>query len=323
MKPKSRPLFLFYILVVYVLLQSGWWSYLLAEQNREIYLLKRELNLQSHADPQLVIEKGNELEARLRHRTWMIAGEGLVFIVLLIAAFLRVRSTFRKEAALAVQQNNFLLSVTHELKSPVASLRLQLETLQRRELEKERQKDLLSSAIADTDRLNTLVENILLAAKIGSAPFELNKEPVNLSEYVEECLRRAVSIYRPEQEIAQDIQPNISFAIDKTIFPSVLFNLFENAVKYSPPGSTITITLRQQGNGVILSVADEGAGVPDREQEKIFRQFYRLGNEETRKTKGTGLGLYIVRSLLEKHNGKISVRNNRSKGSVFEVILHE
>ena len=106
------------------------------QQNNEIYQLKSAINLLHHEDPQLVIEQGNELEKKLHHRWMMIAGEGLVFMVLLSIAFLRVRNTFQKEAQLAAQQKNFLLSVTHELKSPIASAKLQRETLLRRDLEK-------------------------------------------------------------------------------------------------------------------------------------------------------------------------------------------
>jgi signal transduction histidine kinase len=98
-------------------------------------------------------------------------------------------------------------------------------------------------------------------------------------------------------------------------------NLFENAIKYSPPHSTIKIFLKKRGNGVILSVVDEGAGIPAEEKEKIFLKFYRIGSEETQKTKGTGLGLYIVKYLVEKHGGKILVKDNVPKGSIFEVIL--
>src|SRR3972149_2438838 len=115
---KFKPLFLFYILVAYVLLQFGWWSYLLIEKNNEIYQLKSVINLLHHEDPQLVIEQGNELEKKLHARWVMIAGEGLVFLVLLSIAFIRVRNTFKREAELPSQQKNFMHSITHELKSP-------------------------------------------------------------------------------------------------------------------------------------------------------------------------------------------------------------
>src|SRR5690349_7283101 len=124
-----RPLLLLYVLVLYVLIQFAWWSYLMIEQNNEIYHLKSEINLLHHEDPQLIIEKGNELEKKLHNRRIMVVGEGVVFILLLAFALIRIRNTFKKEAGLALQQKNFLLSVTHELKSPIASVKLALETL--------------------------------------------------------------------------------------------------------------------------------------------------------------------------------------------------
>jgi signal transduction histidine kinase len=318
---KPRPLLLFYLLVAYVLLQFGWWSYLLIEQNKEIYQLKTEINLLHHEDPQLIIEKGNELEKKLHAKWMMIAGEGTIFLILLVIAFLRVRNTFKKESELAERQKNFLLSVTHELKSPIASTKLALETVLKRELEKEKRNEILSNAISDTDRLNTLVENILLASRIEGTVFELHKENVNLSEYLEEGMKQTIQTFSPTQKISLDIQPNIFFSIDKTIFPSIILNLFENAVKYSPENSMIRISLKEQGNGVILSVADEGVGISETEKQNIFKKFYRVGSEETRKTKGTGLGLYIVKYLVEKHGGKILVKDNSPKGTVFEVVF--
>lgn len=319
---RSRPLFLFYILVGYVLLQFVWWGYLLVEQNKEIHKLKGEINLLHHEYPQMVIEKGNDLEKKLRSRKLMIIGEGLVFVFLLGFAFMRVRNTFKKEAELAARQKNFLLSVTHELKSPIASVKLALETLLKRDLEKEKQKELLSNAVNDSDRLHKLVENMLLAARIDNSSFELHRENVNLSEYLEEGLKQTIQLFSPAQKIAMNIQPNITFSIDKTIFPSIILNLFENAVKYSPSESMIKIILKEEGNGVVLSVGDEGAGIPEEEKQNIFQKFYRVGSEEIRKTKGTGLGLYIVKYLVEKHNGIILVKNNSPKGSTFEVILN-
>lgn len=318
----SRPLLLFYVLVAYVLVQFAWWSYLMIEQNNEIYQLKSAINLLHHEDPQLVIEQGNDLERKLHHRWMMITGEGLVFMILLSIAFLRVRNTFRKEAELAAQQRNFLLSVTHELKSPIASAKLQLETLFKRDLEKEKQKELITNAISDTERLNKLVENILLASKIENSEFELHKENLNLSEYIEEGMKQTIQTFNPKQKIMLDIQPNVFFNIDKTTFPSIILNLFENAVKYSPENSVIKIILKEQGNGVILSVSDEGVGIPDTEKQNIFKKFYRVGNEETRRAKGTGLGLYIVKYLAEKHNGTIVVKNNHPKGTIFELIFN-
>lgn len=294
---------------------------MLIEQNNEIYKLKSEINLLHHEDPQLVIEKGNELEKKLHARWMMIAGEGVVFLILLLIAFFKVRNTFEREAAFALQQKNFMHSITHELKSPIASVKLALETLLKRDLEKEKQKEILSNAVSDADRLDKLVDNILLAARIESVSFELHRENVNLSEYVEEGMKQAIGMFNPKQKIILDVQPNIFFDIDKTIFPSILLNLFGNAVKYSPEDSSIKIILKEEGNGVVLSVSDQGNEIPEREKKNVFRKFYRIGSEEVRKTKGTGLGLYIVKYFVEKHGGNIVVKNNSPRGSVFEVVL--
>ncbi len=318
---KSRPLLLFYILVGYVLLQFAWWGYLMIQQNNEIYLLKSQINLFNHEDPQLIIEKGNELETKLKHRWMMIAGEGMVFSLLLGFAFLQVRNTFKKESELSAQQKNFLLSVTHELKSPLASVKLTLETLLKRDLDKEKQNKLLSNAIDDTDRLNKLVENMLLATKIDNNAFSILKEEVNLSTLTEDILKQTINLFNPTQKINLSIQPNINYAIDKILFPSIILNLFENAVKYSPENYQINISLSEKGNTVTLTVSDEGLGIPEAEKNLVFNKFYRVGNEEVRNSKGTGLGLYIVKYLVEKHNGAILIKNNNPQGSIFEVTL--
>lgn len=320
-KSRSRPLFIFHLLVGYVLLQFCWWSYLMVELNNEIYHLKSELNVIKAADPQQVVIMGNELEKKLHHRWIMIAGEATVFLVLLVWGFIQTRRTFRKETALANQQKNFLLSVTHELKSPLASVKLQLETLQKRELDKNKQLEILTNALSDTERLDKLVENILLAARIDNNVFTLHREKVDLSAYIVDGMKQTIHSFNYPQQVKLDVDPVIFFSIDRTAFPSIILNLIENAVKYSPAASVITLTLKQGPAGIVLSVKDEGSGISEEEKQQIFQKFYRVGNEETRKTKGTGLGLYIVNFLVEQHNGKIAVKSNTPKGSIFEITF--
>ncbi|MDO9186065.1 MAG: HAMP domain-containing sensor histidine kinase [Bacteroidia bacterium] len=320
---KSRPLFWFYILVGYVILQFVWWSYLMVDHNNEIYYLKTELNLLKGETLDEVVLKGNELNEKLHKRWVMISGEGVVFMGVLLLGIFQIRKTFKREAELSQQQQNFLLSVTHELKSPIASTKLQLQTLQKHELNREKQKEILANAINDTDRLNNLVENMLLAAKIENSVYLLHKENYNLSEYITEGMNQTIQSFQYQQKVELSIEPNIYMDIDRTNFPSIILNLFENAVKYSPEDSTIVVSLKKQNQKIILSVADQGIGISDKEKETIFQRFYRSGNEETRKTKGTGLGLYIVDYLVKQHNGTITVKNNTPKGSVFEVAFYE
>jgi signal transduction histidine kinase len=321
MKKNKKPLFWFYILVSYIFLQFCWWGVMIIELNNELVRLKTEINLLKGESTEEIIIKGNELNQKLHKRRLMIAGEGVVFISLLSLGFYQVRNSFKRESQLSLQQKNFLLSVTHELKSPIASAKLQLQTLLKHELNREKQKEILSNAIADTDRLNTLVENILLAAKIDNNIYQLNKEYCNISDFIEHIISNHENSFHHNRKILVDIQPKLYLSIDKINFPSIIINLLENAIKYSPENSTITIHLKKISNSILFSVADEGAGILDAEKRNIFKKFYRVGNEETRNTKGTGLGLYIVNYLVTQHQGKISVKNNVPKGSIFEVIF--
>jgi signal transduction histidine kinase len=318
---KSKPLFWFYILLVYVFLQFSWWTYSMFQLNSENIRLKTELNLLKGETPEEVISSGNALNEKLHKRWVMISSEGAVFIFLLLLGGYQIRKTLKKETALAQQQKNFLLSVTHELKSPIASTKLQLQTLQKRELDRQKQQEIISNAISDTDRLNNLVENILVASRIENNVFTLHKEDYNLSEYLTEGMKQTISSFNYKQKVLLDIDPDIHLSIDRTSFPSIVLNLFENAVKYSPQDSTIKISLKKKNGKVLLSVADEGMGIPAAEKKNIFGRFYRVGNEDTRKTKGTGLGLFIVSYLVEQHGGIITVKDNQPKGSVFEVVF--
>lgn len=317
---KSRPLFLFYLLVVYIFIQFSWWTFSMFKMNNEVTRLNTEVNLLKGASEEEIIQKGNELNEKLHRRWAMIVGEGTVFMGLLLLGIFQIRKSFKKENELANQQKNFLLSVTHELKSPIASAKLQLQTLQKRELDRDKQKEIIATAITDTERLNTLVENILLAAKIENSIL-LHKEECDLSEFISTIINQTLSAFNPKQKVVLDIDSNIIMDIDKTSFPSIVLNLFENAVKYSNENSSITISLKKQHHKIIFSVIDEGIGITDDKKKRVFQKFYRVGNEETRNTKGTGLGLYIVNYLVEQHNGTISIKNNSPKGSIFEVVF--
>lgn len=293
-----RSLFLFYVLVSYVFIQFVWWAYLLFDLNTKIYANTGEL----------------------KTRWLMIAGEGSVFLILMIYGIIRIRVNLKKEAALANQQKNFLLSVTHELKSPIASIKLIFETIQKRDLEKSKLNEIASNGNQDAERLNTLVENILLSTRFDSNDYKINKERTDISAYILSDIEKIKQVLVHHHIIAE-IEKNIFLPIDSFNFHSIISNLIENAAKYSAKNSTIKIILKKVSHNILFLVQDEGVGIVDEEKEKIFYKFYRIGNEETRNTKGTGLGLYIVKQLVEKHNGKISVKNNMPKGSIFEIAF--
>jgi two-component system, OmpR family, phosphate regulon sensor histidine kinase PhoR len=304
-------------LVAYVCLQFAWWAFMLLSLNNEISNLKTELMiLNSGPESAEVFEFKENL-----HKRWiMIAGEGTVFIILLTFGIIKTHRTFKKEIALSEQQKNFLLSITHELKSPLASNKLQLQTLLKHELSREKQLVLLSAALHDAERLIKLTDNLLLAAKIESLDFTLFKEETNISALITQIFSL---INKEKINVKLDIQPDISLKVDRFAFPSIVLNLYENAKKYSEEGSPVTVSLIQQGQKILLSCSDQGYGISGREKNNVFKKFYRIGCEETRKTPGTGLGLYIVKSLVEKHQGQISVKDNKPKGTVFEINFNQ
>ncbi|HET6243176.1 MAG: GHKL domain-containing protein [Bacteroidetes bacterium] len=318
---KSKPLFIFYLLVGYVCLQFIWWAFMLFELNNELSQKKAELLVSKQEQGIIQNETLPELKGKLHKKWLMIAGEGTVFLILLIVGIAKTHSTFKKEIALSDQQKNFLLSITHELKSPLASNKLHLQTLLKHELAREKQQALLLSALNDTERLISLADNLLMAAKIDSNTFDLLLESTDLAKLIENTISNAEHLKKNKHTIKLDLQAEIFFPVDRLTFPSILLNLYENAVKYSPNETEIHISLNKKNRQIFINVSDEGSGIPELERDRVFQKFYRIGNEETRKTKGTGLGLFIVKNLVEKHNGVIHVKNNNPKGSTIEICF--
>ncbi|MFN4233647.1 MAG: sensor histidine kinase [Bacteroidia bacterium] len=315
----NRPLIFFYVLVVYVLLQFVWWAYMLFNLNNEIHLLKLELIANSFSSIEQIEEQQAELDKKLYARWVMIIGEGAVFLSLLAFGIYRVRKTFRQEIALSRQQQNFLLSVTHELKTPLASNKLFLQTLEKHELSKEKQAEIIKKAISDVDRLNSLVDNILLSARIENGEMLLQKENYSLSQLTQSVIENSGQLAFYKNRISVQTIKDTNLNLDKNAFSSILLNLIENALKYSPAESKVTIEIDQTENKAILRVKDEGIGMSEYDKKHAFDKFYRSGNEETRNTKGTGLGLFIVKNLVQWHKGAIRILNNQPKGTIFEI----
>lgn len=293
---------------------------MLVNLNSEIYQLKLQLLNQSGAvGPEMLIMKA-DLDQKLSLRIWMVLGEGAVFVTILLMGFWAVRRGFIKELRLAEQQKNFLLSVTHELKSPLAAVKLQLQTLQSRDLPEGKRQTIYARALADSDRLEKLVENLLLVNKVESGRLPLAKEHLDLSELAKALLTSYYADELKENRIHFSAQADAMAFADKMAVQSILINLVDNAIKYGS-GSTINVRLSSSVENVTIEVADSGSGIPDSEKENIFQRFYRRGNEEVRQTKGTGIGLYLVKMLVQGHEGKIVVKDNSPSGAVFIVTF--
>jgi len=256
-------------------------------------------------------------------RIGMILGELAVFIAIFSVGAYFLHKSINTERRLHQQQKNFLLSVTHELKSPLASIKLYLQTIQKRDLNREQQLNFIGKSLVDIERLNDMVENMLIASRIDNSSYTFPKENFNLSELVQTIVSR-LQINKcdcNQQIIAADVDSDVEIVGDKFALSSMINNLVENAIKYSGPCEVVEVKLKRKEQSVHLMVADHGIGISDAEKPRIFDKFYRVGNEDTRNTKGTGLGLFIVKHVLDKHNAIIKVRDNKPSGSIFEVVF--
>lgn len=320
---------LFYGLLLYALLFFGWWSHLqytqmsrLEEANKEILGYKAQLTGDSIAIANVPnMPEYQALEKHTNRRKSMILAGAAVLFMTLFTGFWYIEGGFRREVALANQQRNFLLSITHELKSPIASVRLILETFRKHQLSREKTVQFAGRSLKELERLNQLVNNILLAARVENTnPW--SEEKLELNQLIDEVLEQVRSKY-PNVRFSARFDGTSNFVTaDRTAIMTIAFNLIENAVKYSSTeNAEIQTIVRQKRGRVFFKVADNGIGIPDEDKGRIFEKFYRVGSEDTRKTKGTGLGLYIVKQIVKAHNGSIVVRNNSPQGSVFEVTL--
>jgi K+-sensing histidine kinase KdpD len=221
-----------------------------------------------------------------------------------------------------MQQQNFMMAVTHELKTPIAVTRLNLETLQKRRFEEAQQQKLIGTTLQEVNRLNSLCNNILLASQLDAGQYKSAKSPVNISDTCQRVIKDYVARY-PNRHFLTEVEDDIILDGEELLLELLMTNLVENAVKYSPRTSAIEIRLSANSNEIQFIVKDEGPGVPAEEKEKIFDKFYRVGNEETRTAKGTGLGLYLCREIAAQHNAKILVADNNGNGSVFTVVFRK
>lgn len=285
----QRSLLIFYAVILYAVTEMIWWGVLI---------------LQVRPD-----------------KAGMILGEGAVFILLITVGVIFLHKSLKKEHRLRSQQRNFLLSVTHELKSPLASIKLYLQTILKRDLERSQINAFLNNSLKDIERLDDLVENMLIATRMENRSYSFPKEEFDFSNLIEKVSERLQVHTCSTQTIYTDVQPNIKIKGDKFALSLVVSNLIENAVKYSPACDEVNVSLAAVDNTIVLRVADKGVGIPDSEKEKIFEKFYRVGSEDTRKTKGTGLGLFIVKEVLKVHQAQIRVKNNKPEGTIFEVTF--
>ncbi len=311
-----RAFIIYWSLLVYIVASQIWWFIALELQNDQMsvhkiqYLPKNELYEQKAAQ----IIKAKNL------KTAQYAGEGITFLLLILAGAVFVFRAVRRELRRGTEQENFMMAITHELKTPIAVSKLNLETLQKWKLDEKQQKRLLDNTLEETNRLDALCSNILLSSQIDADGYRVTNEEQPFSVLIENCADN-FRARCPQRTFKSDITPDIFVVGDAFLLEIAVNNLLENAIKYSPKEKPVEILLHKDGDYAVVKIIDEGTGIQEAEKKKVFQKFYRTGSEATRRAKGTGLGLYLVSNISKRHGGKIIIQDNPKGGSIFVLSL--
>lgn len=251
---------------------------------------------------------------------------GIIFFAAIITGLVLNTIFLIREIRRNEQQDAFLNAVTHELKTPIASIKLYLETLKTRDLTEEKRREFYDIMLKDNNRLLNTVEQVLQASRTRESQEGLrNVTKIEPNLLIEE----AVSVIKNRYHLTDE---EMIFAKNDSIFEisgdrnellSVFTNLLDNAVKYSQDKIKVSVRARNlDRKNIIIRIRDEGIGIPTEEQKRVFKRFYRVANSMTQKKKGTGLGLFIVKSVIKNHGGKVFAESDgEGKGSVFTIQL--
>lgn len=253
---------------------------------------------------------------------------GAIFFVAIIAGMVLNTIFLVREIRRNEQHDSFINAVTHELKTPIASIRLYLETLQKRDVSADKRQEFYSVMLADTDRLLTTVEQVLRAGQMGQKRRHLHLTPIDLGTLAEECLTLARTRYRLpataltyHERLYNGQRPVIQGDHDE--LRAALSNLIDNAIKYSDQHINVAVTVADEAKGQFsIQVHDHGIGIPPAQLKRIFKRFYRVPGQVMARVKGTGLGLFIVQSIIERHGGKVrAASDGEGQGSTFTIQL--
>jgi signal transduction histidine kinase len=263
------------------------------------------------------VEKVNHINDIRDRKNIQYTGEGITFLLMIIAGAIYVFRIIKKQLVQAEQQKNLMIAITHELKTPIAITRLNLETMQIRKLEFAQQQKLIRSSIQEANRLNTLCNNMLFMSQLNSGDSKLSNEMLDLSNVARDCVLDFVARY-PDRKILIESENEIIISGDKILLQLAINNLLDNAIKYSEKDDVVLVKIFKANRKVNLKVIDRGIGIKDSEKKRIFEKYFRGSGMQA---KGTGLGLYLTRKIVKQHHGIISFRNNEYGGTTFDIQL--
>ncbi len=272
---------------------------------------------------QISTEARKRLDQIADGRVRMFISEGIFFSLLLFLGVGYMYRMMRHEITFEQRQSMFLAATSHELKTPITSLRLYLDTLRDRELPQQQKTELIETMQKDLQRLTSLIERLLQAQALAGNKSKVVLQVTDLTEETRVVLEQVAGMFDLKGfSLRTHLDPDIRVMADPEQWQVVLRNLLENAFRYSPNGGTISVRLARAGQSAQLEISDQGIGLDRMESERVFDRFYRAGNEDTRRTSGTGLGLHLVRGIVESFAGKVSVHSEGpGKGSTFCVEI--
>lgn len=320
-KKFRRATVIFWFLLLYIIAALLWWLLSLEQQNRTIHQIQRQQVISTQTssnNQQAALLKINESQ---RRNSVKFITEGITFLLLILFGAVYIYRLVRREFLVQQQQQNFVMAVTHELKTPISVARLNLETMQKHKLDEEKNNKLLQMTLQETLRLDTLINNILISSQLDVEDYKMLKEELDLSDLLNNSVKQFHQRYS-QRKIDLEIETEIEIYGDPLLINLLISNLLENAQKYSQPNKTITCRLFKKNKKIYLQIIDEGMGIPASEKANIFQKFYRIGNEQTRHSKGTGLGLFISKKIALSHKAEITVTDNEPQGSIFTVIFN-
>ncbi len=315
---RLRLIFLVYwFLLAYIIAALVWWFIALNQLN--VQLAEYEISQLKSADPQFS-QQVQEITNIEKRKSAQYLGEGAIFLLLILSGAGFIYRAVRRQFKMGREQQNFMMAITHELKTPIAIAKLNLETLQKRKLEDSQQQRLIQNTIQEANRLNALCNNMLLASQLEAGKHIMTNEEINLTKLVNDGVDDFANRY-PKRVFNKALQNDLYINGDLLMLQIALNNLIDNAIKYSPKDAAITILLHLQDHHIKMLVQDQGKGIDAAEKKKVFDKFYRVGNEATKGAKGTGLGLYLTKKIADQHKASIFVTDNTPTGSSFALVF--
>lgn len=312
-----------YILILgYIIAALVFWEMALQKQSGRIYA-QEVTTLRNQVDsmrlPNIYRYEMGELKKTLDSRTTQYVAEGATFLIVILIGAAVVYASFTRRILVSKQQNNFMLAVTHELKTPLAAIKLNLQTLEKHQLDDEKRRLLIDRCIKESNRLNDLCNNMLFTSQIEGRQYKPAMAALSLSDMLGEVIAEFAG--RSSRRFEEDIAEDCRVTGDAAMLRIAVNNLVENAIKYTPADKSIKVSVFKDAQWAHILVADEGPGISDAEKKHVFGKFYRVGNEESRKTKGTGLGLYLSARIVAQNGGTLTVRDNSPTGAIFDIKL--